>query len=301
MGVLSFVAPPPGRRAVWNENTSYPICRTQIHAWGRLRNGRAPPRAARSSRPAPAPPDSQSATRPVRLRSRAASSARGSASPARSASAGASPGSSIRPRPRSRSTASRGGRGRRARRPRGRPSGIRRPTARPSSHASAGVRSTSASLDHPLDEAPRALAPDQAAELARDLVQRVGVAAAPRRRRRRRCPRSSCAAGAPRASRRAGRRRRPRRAAIRKTVESESVNELHVAVVERRRQRLRAGPGSTWPDVEARVAPASRRAARRRARAASRLAKIAPRIAVPSEPPIERNRVAAEVATPSCA
>ena len=42
----------------------------------------------------------------------------------------------------------------------------------------------------------------------------------------------------------------------------------------------------------------------RRQRAASscarRLAKIAPRIAVPSEPPIERNSVAAEVATPSC-
>ena len=33
---------------------------------------------------------------------------------------------------------------------------------------------------------------------------------------------------------------------------------------------------------------------------ASRLAKIAPRIEVPSEPPIERNRVADEVATPSC-
>jgi hypothetical protein len=33
----------------------------------------------------------------------------------------------------------------------------------------------------------------------------------------------------------------------------------------------------------------------------SRLAKIAPRIAVPSDPPIERNSVADEVAIPSCA
>ena len=144
--------------------------------------------------------------------------------------------------------------------------------------------------DHPLDEAAGALAPDAAAELARDLAQRVDVL----RRRRSASPTSRSSI-----VRRSGRSssiqastkldRRPRRRRSRTRSRASRVNDSTYA-------SCRAG-GSDFtcagfdPPGGQPSAAAARAGSREASSSASRLEKIAPRIAVPSEPPIERNSV----------
>jgi hypothetical protein len=81
-------------------------------------------------------------------------------------------------------------------------------------------------------------------------------------------------------------------AATRNTRSSASVNaEMNV---------LRAAAGSSDRADGSSVPTSACAPAAPASRSSSRLVKIEPRIAVPTEPPIDRNSVAPEVATPSC-
>ena len=80
-------------------------------------------------------------------------------------------------------------------------------------------------------------------------------------------------------------------APTRKTSPSASVN------AEMKLSRAAAGSSDT---ADGSSAPMSAGAEPRASRSSRRYVKIAPRIAVPSDPPIDRNSVAPDVATPSC-